>query len=64
MSVLLIVLYYRLNLQLENMNWESFCCAPLILHGGSIRTTSKDPTLSAKKFQLKNLTSQLIKVLE
>ena len=57
-----IVLYSRENLQFENINCESFCWAPFILHGGSITKTSNLPTYWTKSYQLKYLTSQFKKV--
>lgn len=52
-SLLAMVLYSSENLQLENMNCESFCCAPLMRQGGSISTTSNLPAYSTRSFQLK-----------
>lgn len=61
-SELAMVLYSSENLQFENMNCESFCCAPLMRHGGSISTTSNFPTSSANNCQLKYRTSQFRKL--
>jgi len=37
------VLYSKLNLELENINYESLPYPPLILQGGSAIITSNDP---------------------